>query len=98
MHFLLSPHPYKAKRKNITNQPASSSSLKIVSLPLRQSMETTTAQAVQEHSKDKFKQELFVWEIVMSVVVFAAIYFALNAFKKHEEKAKAHNKKYNTGE
>jgi len=35
---------------------------------------------------------------VMSVVVFAAIYFALNAFKKHEEKAKAHNKKYNTGE
>ena len=61
-------------------------------------METTTAQAVQEHSKDKFKQELFVWEIVMSVVVLAAIYFALNAFKKHEEKAKAHNKKYNTGE
>jgi hypothetical protein len=34
----------------------------------------------------------------MSVVVFAAIYFALNAFKKHEAKAKDHNKKYNTGE
>ena len=61
-------------------------------------METTTAQAVQEHSKDKFKQELFVWEIIISVVVFAAIYFALNSFMKHEEKAKAHNKKYNTGE
>ena len=61
-------------------------------------METNTAQAVQEHSKEKFKQELFVWEIIMSVVVLAAIFFALKAFKKHEEKAKEHNKKYNTGE
>jgi hypothetical protein len=60
-------------------------------------METSTTQAVQEYSKEKFKQEMFVWEMVITAIVFVTAYYALRAFKKYEDRAKEKNKKYNTG-
>jgi hypothetical protein len=40
---------------------------------------------------------MFVWEMVITAIVFVTAYYALRAFKKYEDRAKEKNKKYNTG-
>lgn len=60
-------------------------------------METNTSQAIEEHAKEKFKTQMFIWEFVITGIVFTSAYFALKAFKKYEDKAREKNKKYNTG-
>lgn len=54
-------------------------------------MKDTLQQSVQS-----FKNEVFMWEIIITVVVFAAIYVFLKAFKKKEEAARERNKSYET--
>lgn len=60
-------------------------------------METTTTQANQEHSIETFKVQMFIWEFVITGIIFGAAFFALRAFKRKEQVAREKNKKYNTG-
>lgn len=53
------------------------------------SMKDTAAISVQG-----FKNQFFVWEVVITVLVFVAIYFFLKAFKNKESAAKNHNKQF----
>ena len=46
---------------------------------------------------EKFKQQLFIWEIIITAVLIVASYFVLKAFKTNKDKAASKNKKYNTG-
>jgi hypothetical protein len=46
---------------------------------------------------EKFKQQMFLWEIIITIVLIIASYFVLKAFKTNKDKASARNKKYNTG-
>ncbi|MGC6413131.1 MAG: hypothetical protein ACON5K_00325 [Bacteroidia bacterium] len=41
-----------------------------------------------------FKGEVFMYEIIITVIVFTAAYFFLKSFKDNEKKAKDKNKKY----
>lgn len=54
-------------------------------------MKDTLQQSVQS-----FKNEMFIWEIIITVVVFAAIYFFLKAFKRKETAARERNKSFET--
>ncbi len=47
---------------------------------------------------EKFKQQVFLWEIIITIVLIIASYFVLKAFKTNKDKAATKNKKYNTGE
>jgi len=53
------------------------------------SMKDTTAISVQA-----FKNEFFLWEVVITTLVFVAIYFFLKVFKNKESAAKTHNKQF----
>ena len=53
------------------------------------SMKDTTAISVQG-----FKSQFFLWEVVITIVVFVAIYFFLKAFKSKESEAKNHNRQF----
>jgi H+/gluconate symporter-like permease len=46
-------------------------------------------------SINRFKGEVFMYEIIITVIVFAAVYYVLQQFKKKETKAKEVNDKYN---
>lgn len=52
-------------------------------------MKDTTAISVQG-----FKNQFFIWEVVITVLVFVAIYWFLKAFKKKELEAKMHNRQF----
>lgn len=52
-----------------------------------------TLQSVQS-----FKTTLFIWEVIITIIVFTAAYFILKSFKKKEREAKDKNSRYNTGE
>lgn len=49
-------------------------------------------------SIDAFKTNLFIWEIIITVIVFTAAYFVLKGFKSKENAAKKKNQKYNSGD
>jgi hypothetical protein len=49
-------------------------------------------------SIDSFKTNLFMWEIIITVIVFTAAYFVLKGFKAKENAAKKKNQKYNSGQ
>lgn len=46
----------------------------------------------------QFKYNVFMWEVIITVIVFGAAYFILKGFKDREKKAKEKNSNYNTGE
>jgi uncharacterized membrane protein len=52
-------------------------------------MKDTAAISVQG-----FKNQFFLWEVVITLLVFIAIYFFLRAFKKKESAAGLHNKQF----
>jgi|LakMenE01Jun11ns_1017448.scaffolds.fasta_scaffold9103038_2 uncharacterized membrane protein len=52
-------------------------------------MKDTTAISVQG-----FKNQFFLWEVVITVLVFVSIYYFLKAFKKKETEAKTHNQRF----
>lgn len=54
-------------------------------------MKDTLQQSVQG-----FKNQVFIWEIIITVVVFGAIYFFLRSYKQKEQAAKARNSNYET--
>jgi len=45
-----------------------------------------------------FKGEVFMYEIIITLIVFTAAYFFFKSFKDKEKKAKEDNKKYFSGE
>ncbi len=53
------------------------------------SMKDTTAISVQG-----FKNQFFLWEVVITILVFVAIYYFLKIFKKMESEAKTHNQQF----
>lgn len=46
------------------------------------------------HQIDLFKQNVFIWEVVFTAVIFAAGFYFLKDFKKKEIQAKKDNQKY----
>lgn len=46
---------------------------------------------------EKFKQQVFLWEVIITIVLIVASYFVLKAFKTNKDQSAAKNKKYNTG-
>jgi uncharacterized membrane protein len=52
-------------------------------------MKDTTSISVQG-----FKNQFFLWEVVITVLVFVAIYLFLKAFKNKESAAKTHNQQF----
>lgn len=53
------------------------------------SMKDTTSISVQG-----FKNQFLLWEVVITVLVFVAIYLFLKAFKNKESAAKTHNQQF----
>lgn len=51
-----------------------------------------------QQSIQSFKTTLFIWEIIITAVVFTAAYFILKNYKKKEKAAKQKNSNYFTGE
>jgi uncharacterized protein YutD len=49
-------------------------------------------------SVTQFKYTVFMWEVIITIIVFGAAYFILKGFKERETKSKAKNSRYNTGE
>jgi 5-bromo-4-chloroindolyl phosphate hydrolysis protein len=45
-------------------------------------------------SLDAFKGEVFMYEVIISVIVFTAVYIFLKSFSKKEKEAKKKNSKY----
>jgi uncharacterized protein YutD len=45
-----------------------------------------------------FKNTVFLWEVIITIIVFGAAYFILKGFKEREIKAKKKNSSLNTGE
>lgn len=43
---------------------------------------------------DAFKGEVFMYEVIISVIVFTAVYFFLKSFGKKEKEARKKNAKY----
>lgn len=41
-----------------------------------------------------FKNQFFIWEVIITIVVFVAIYLFLKAFKQKETDSKKHNQHY----
>ena len=41
-----------------------------------------------------FQVNVFIWELVFGAVVFAAVIWVLNRYKKNSDKAADHNKKF----
>jgi len=41
-----------------------------------------------------FKKNLFMWEVIITAIVFFAAYHVLKAYKKKSDASKAENKKY----
>jgi len=57
--------------------------------------DTSTAAQLQRQAEiSAFKGEVFLWEIIITIIIFVAAYFALKKFKTVESKAKIHNKKF----
>ena len=52
-------------------------------------MKDTTAISIQG-----FKNQFFLWEVVITILVFIAIYYFLKVFKKKEMAAKTHNQRF----
>ena len=48
-------------------------------------------------TKGEFKTQVFIWEVIITLVVFTAIYFILNNYKKKKDKVDHSNKDYYTG-
>jgi hypothetical protein len=54
-------------------------------------------QALQDTGRitiGEFKQNLFMWEIIITAIVFVAAYYVLKGYKKKQDQAKENNKKY----
>ena len=49
-------------------------------------------------SVNSFKNTVFLWEVIITIIVFGSAYFILKKYKEHEQKSKKNNSKYNTGE
>jgi preprotein translocase subunit YajC len=49
-------------------------------------------------SINAFKGEVFIWEVILTVVVFACVFYFFRDFKAKEAKARKSNSKLNTGE
>jgi cell division protein FtsN len=47
-----------------------------------------------EVSLNAFKMDLFFWEVIVTVIVFTAVYLFLKAYHKKEKAAKEKNSKY----
>jgi hypothetical protein len=57
--------------------------------------DTSTAAQLQRQAEiSAFKGNIFLWEVVFTVIVFVAAYFVLKKFKSSETEAKNQNKKY----
>lgn len=57
--------------------------------------DTSTAAQLQRQAEiSAFKGDVFLWEVVLTIIIFVAAYFALKKFKSSEIQAKNHNKKY----
>jgi hypothetical protein len=54
----------------------------------------TNAKAI---SVETFKQQLMMWEYIITAIVFVASYLILKRYKKNQLFAQSKNKKYNTG-
>lgn len=42
----------------------------------------------------QFKSEVFLWELIFTVIVFIGVFWILRAFYKKNEKSKKQNKDY----
>ena len=42
----------------------------------------------------EFKKSLFLWEVIITVIIFTAAYFVLKRWKKKKDETTAKNKKY----
>ena len=51
-----------------------------------------------EISVNSFKNTVFLWEVIITIIVFGAAYFILKRYKEKEQSARKNNAKYNTGE
>lgn len=59
-------------------------------------MDTLSANA-KLISVETFKQNLLLWEYIITAIVFVASYFILKKYKQNQLFAQSKNKKYNTG-
>ena len=59
-------------------------------------MDTLSADA-KLISVETFKQNLLLWEYIITAIVFVASYFILKKYKQNQLFAQSKNKKYNTG-
>ncbi len=50
------------------------------------------------YTKEAFKSDVFIWEVVFTVVVFAAVIYFFKDFKKKEAIARKENSKFNNGQ
>jgi hypothetical protein len=54
-------------------------------------------QALQDTGRisiGEFKQNLFMWEVIITAIVFTAAYFVLKGYKKKQDESNLKNKKY----
>lgn len=49
-------------------------------------------------SINTFKGHVFIWEVILTVVVFACVFYFFRDFKQKEAKARKMNSNLNTGE
>lgn len=50
------------------------------------------------YTKEAFKGDVFIWEVVFTAVVFAAVIYFFKDFKKKEAEARKVNSKFKNGQ
>lgn len=45
-----------------------------------------------------FKGEVFLWEVIITIVVFASVFYFFRGFKQKEAKSRKENSNLNTGD
>jgi len=69
----------------------------LISLPLYYQIMDTLAANAKAISVETFKQQVLMWEYIITAIIFLASYFVLKRYKKNQLFAQSENKKYNTG-
>jgi heme/copper-type cytochrome/quinol oxidase subunit 2 len=47
-------------------------------------------------SIQSFKNEMFIWEILITAMVFVAVFYFMRSYKAKEQKSQEDNKQYET--
>ena len=46
---------------------------------------------------EEFKVNLFIWEVIITVIVFTAAFYILHSYRRKEKSARERNRQYNSG-